>query len=71
MFYMDQLCTLSFPTGLVKNESGFTVRSIETGIGIWTLVVAVISVDAYPLSDLTNPLEDTGIAVFWFHCAAW
>ena len=74
MFYMDQLCTLSFPTGLVKNESGFTVRSIETGLGIWTLVVAVISVDAYPFlafSDLTCHLEDTGIGVFWLHCAAW
>ena len=23
MFYIDQLCTLSFPIGLVKTESGF------------------------------------------------
>ena len=40
----------------------------------WTLVVAVISVDAYPLlvfSDLTCCLEDMGIGVFWLHCAAW
>ena len=38
------------------------------------LVVAVISVDAYPFlafSDLTCHLEDTGIGVFWLHCAAW
>ena len=37
------------------------------------LVVAVISVDAYPFlafSDLTCHLEDTGIVVFWLQCAA-
>ena len=37
------------------------------------LVVAVISVDAYPFlafSDLTCHLEDTGIDVFWLHCPA-
>ena len=36
------------------------------------LVVAVISVDAYPFlafSDLTCHLEDTGIGAFWLHCA--
>ena len=38
----------SFPIGLVKTESGFIVRSIETDLGRWTLVVALISVDAYP-----------------------
>ena len=73
MFYIDQLSTPSFPIGLVKTESAF-VRSVETGLGRWTLVVAVISVDAYPflaLSDLTCHLEDTGIGVFWLHCAAW
>ena len=35
------------------------------------LVVAVISVDAYPFlafSDLICHLEDTGIGVFWLHC---
>ena len=47
MFYIDQLRTLSFPIGLIKTESGFIVRSIETGLGRWTLVVAVINVDAY------------------------
>ena len=33
-------------------------------------MVAVISVDAYPVlafSDLTCHLEDTGIGVFWLH----
>ena len=63
MFYIDQLRTPSFPIGLVKTESGFIVRSVET----------VVSVDAYPflaLSDLTCHLEDTGIGVFWLHCAA-
>ena len=37
------------------------------------LVVSVISVDAYPyfaFSDLTCQLKDTGIGVFWLHCAA-
>ena len=74
MFYIDQLHTPSFPIRLVKTESGFIVRSIETGLGRWTLVVAVISVDAYPFlafSDLTCHLEDTEIGVFWFHCAIW
>ena len=36
-------------------------------------MVAVISVDAYPFLaflDLTYHLEDTGILVFWLHCAA-
>ena len=34
------------------------------------LVVAAISVDAYPFlafSDLTSHFEDTGIGVFWWH----
>ena len=74
MFYIDQLGTPSFPIGLVKTESNFIVRSVETGLERWTLVVAVISLDAYPFlafSDLTCHLEDTGIGVFWLHCAAW
>ena len=74
MFYIDQLRTPSFPTGLFKTESDFIVRSVETGLGRWTLVVAVISADAYPFlafSDLTCHLEDMGIGVFWLHCAAW
>ena len=74
MLYIDQLHTPSFPIGLVKTESGFIVRSVETGLGRWTLVVAVISVDAYlflAFSDLTCHLEDKGIGVFTIHCAAW
>ena len=47
VFYIDQFPTLSFPIGLVKTESGFA-RSVETGLGRQTLVVTVISVDAYP-----------------------
>ena len=37
-------------------------------------MVAVISVDAYPFlafSDQTCHFEDTGIGVFWLHCAIW
>ena len=63
MFYINQLQTPSFPIGLVNTESAFIVTSD---------VVAVISVNAYPFlafSDLTCHLEDTGIGVFWLHCA--
>ena len=37
------------------------------------LVLAVISVDAYPFlafSELTYHLDDGGIGVFWLYCAA-
>ena len=73
-YYIDQLHTPSFPTGLVKTKSDFIVGSVEISLEKWTLVVAVISVDAYILlafSDLTCHFEDTGISVFWLHCAAW
>ena len=72
MFYIKQIRTPSFPIGLVETESGFIVRSVETGLGRWALVVAVISVDAYPFlafSDLTCHLKDTEKGVFWLHCA--
>ena len=71
MFYIDQLRTPSFPIGLVKIEFGFIVRSVQTGLRRWTLVVAVISVDAYPFlafPDLTCHREDTRIGVFWLQC---
>ena len=71
-YYINKPCTLSFPIGLVKTESDFLVRSVETGLGRWMLVLAVISVDACPLlafSNLTCHLDDTGIGVFWLHCA--
>ena len=41
MFYINQLCTPFFPIGLFKTECGFIVTSVETGLGRWTLVVAV------------------------------
>ena len=74
MFYINQLRTPPFPIVLAKTDSGFIVRSGETGLGRWMLVVAAISVDGYPFlafSDLTCHLEDTGIGVFWLQCAAW
>ena len=75
MYYCnDQPCTFSFFFFLVKTGSDFIGISVETGLLRWTLVVAVISVDAYPFlafSDLTFHFEDTGIGVFWLHCAAW
>ena len=36
-----------FSTGLAKTKSDFIVKSVETGLRWRTLVVAVISVDAY------------------------
>ena len=51
----NQFCTPIFPIGLVITESGFIVRSIETGIRRWMLVVAVISVDAYPFFGFLRP----------------
>ena len=71
---VDQLRTPSSPIGLVKPESDFTVRSVETDIMRRTLVVTVISVDVYPLlvfSDLTCHLEDAEYrnSAFWLHWA--
>ena len=71
-YYIDQLLTPSIR--LVKIKSDFIVRSVDTGLGRWTLVVAVIIVNAYPFlafSDLTCHLEDIGIGVFWFYSTAW
>ena len=72
-YYIDQLHTSSFPIGLVKTKADFIVGSVETGLGRWMLVVAVISVATYPFlafSDLTCHLKDIGIGVVWLHCAA-
>ena len=70
--YIDQPCIPSFPIGLVKTESDSIARSVETDLGKWMLVVAVISVDAYPFLAFPNlicHLDDTGTGVFWLHCA--
>ena len=66
-YYIDQLRSPSFPIGLVETKSDFIVESVDTGLGKWTLVEAVISVDAYlflAFSNLTGHFEDTGIGVF-------
>ena len=47
-YYINQSCTPSFPTALVKTKFDFIVRSVETGLGRWILMVAVISADAFP-----------------------
>ena len=73
-YYTDQLRSPSFPIGLIKTESEILVRPFETDLGRWTLVVPVITVDAYPFlafSEVTCHLEETGISVFWLHRAAW
>ena len=72
-YYTDQPHTPSFPIGLVKIESGSIVRSVETGLGRWMRVVALINVDAYPFlafPDLTCYLENMGLGVFLLYCAA-
>ena len=48
MFYINQLHTPPFPIGLIKTQSECIVRSVEIGLRRRMLVVAVISVDAYP-----------------------
>ena len=61
MCYIDQLRTPSLPIRIGGlTESGFIVRSVDTGLGRWTLVVAVISVNAdhfLAFSDLTCHLR--------------
>ena len=61
-YYINQPRTLYFLIGWVKTESDVIVKSAETGLGRWTLVVAVISLDTYPFfgfRSLTSHLEDT------------
>ena len=72
-YYIDQPHTPSFPVGLVNTKSDFIVGSVETGFRKRMVVVTVTSVDAYPFlafSDLICHFEDSGIGVFWLHCAA-
>ena len=70
MFYcINQPCTPCFPTGLIKTEFDFIVKSVKIGLGRSMLEVAVISADAYrflAFSELMCHREDTGIGV---HCA--
>ena len=73
LYYTDQHCTSSFTIGFLKTKSNFIVRPVETGLGRWTMGVALNSVDAYPFlafSDHCCHLEDTR-GLFWLHCATW
>ena len=57
---------------LLDTELDVIVRSVETDLGRWTLVAAVISIDAYlflAFSDLTYHLQDARTGVSWLHCA--
>ena len=48
MFYcINQPCTPCFPTGLIKTEFDFIVKSVKIGLGRSMMEVAVISADAY------------------------
>ena len=65
VFNINQPCTPSLPTGLVKTDSDFIVISVETDLR--RLMVVVISIDAYPFlafSDLTCHLEHTSYKCF-------
>ena len=53
--YIDQLRTPSFPIALIKTQSDFIVRTVETGSGRLTLVAAVINADAYPFLGFLRP----------------
>ena len=71
--YIKKPLSQSFPFGFVKTEIDFTVRSLEIDLGRLMLVLAVISINAYPflaLSHLTCYIEDTRIGIFWLHSAA-
>ena len=67
--------TIKMPFGvnvLHRLASDFFVRLVKIGFGRRTLVVVVDSVDSYlflAFSDLTCHFEDTGLGVFWLHCA--
>ena len=56
VYYINQPCIPSFPIGLIKTESDFIIRPVETGLRKWTLVVVVISVDDYPFLSHTWPV---------------
>ena len=55
VYYNDQSHAPSFPVGLVKTESDFVVRLVETDLGRRMHVVAVISVDAYTFFGFLRP----------------
>ena len=53
-FYTNQSCTPFFAIWSLKTESDFIIRSVETGLGRWWLVVGVISVESYPFFCLSQ-----------------
>ena len=55
VYYINQSHTLSFPIELVETKSDVIVSWVETGLGRWALVVAVISVDAYTFTGFLRP----------------
>ena len=54
MFYIDMLRTPSFPIGMVQLNLALSLDQLKSGLGRWTLVVAVISVVAYPFLAISN-----------------
>ena len=54
-YYINQPRAPSFPIGLVKTESDFIVRSVDTHLRRWTLVAAVIIVDVYSIFGFLRP----------------
>ena len=49
-YYIDRLCTPSFPIVFVKTKSDFIVGSVEIRLGNWTLVVTVLVLILFWLS---------------------
>ena len=45
MFYINQLRTPSFPIGLIKTESGFIVRPVETCKNTWVVLVQCLRME--------------------------
>ena len=73
-YYIDQPHTPYFSIGLVKTESDSIIKSVDTDLGRWTLVVPVISVNVYPFLaffDIPCCLEDTRMDVFQLDSAIW
>ena len=66
-YYIYQPHTPSFPIGLIKTESDFTVRLFKTDLGRWTLVVIVINCWCLSFFGILRPdLSPWGNRNGWF-----
>lgn len=66
LYYINQPCTPSFPTMLVKLNQNH--RSVESDLEWLMLVVAVINADTFfTFSEFNFNPRDTRISDFWLH----